>query len=67
MTDIDWGYACLSLMAAVTMGLAVGLAAHWAVGTALSIGTFLVLAVTEGFKSIPDVPQGMQQDAESLQ
>jgi hypothetical protein len=67
MTDIDWGYACLSLMAAVTMGLAVGMAAHWVAGVALSIGMFLVLAVTEGFKSVPDVPQGMQQDAELLQ
>jgi hypothetical protein len=67
MTDIDWSYAFLSLTAAVTMGLAVGLAAHWTVGATLSIGTFLVLAVTEGFKSVPDVPQGMQQDAELLQ
>jgi hypothetical protein len=64
MTDMDWGYACLSLLAAVTIGLAVGLAAHWAVGAALSIGVFSLPALTEGFRTISEIPQEIQFEAE---
>jgi hypothetical protein len=66
MTGVDWGYACLSLLAALTVGLAVGCASHWAIGLVLSIGWCLVHALVEGVKDSAGIAEEVQLELELM-
>ena len=56
MKRIDWTCVCLSLLVGLLLGMAVGVAAHWVPGAAISVVWMALHAVTWGFAAEPPAP-----------
>ena len=57
MSFIDWRCLVLSAISGVLLGVAVGSASHWAVGSALSMGWMALHGLTWGFTVTPLMPR----------
>jgi hypothetical protein len=66
MSGIDWDYAYLSLIAALTVGGAVGSASHWAIGVVLFIGWCAIHALLEGIHIVPGVAEELQLETDLM-